>query len=159
MEGFPGDRFRHGFGLCAIAPEHNHAHVVVVHRQAPIVLCLFHFPHVLARLDTTEGQIASVRDKVGREFRRVTSVNPYVGFSRERHASAWLLEPGWRPALPESYWCRTYEMDMTSRVCAARERVNRQRSPRRGHAHAVIPGRIPNVPPRQTGEGIAVRSA
>src|SRR2546422_9714818 len=79
MEGFPGERFRHGFGLCSIAPEHNNARVVVFHWQAPIVLRLFHLPHVLTRFDPTEGQIAGVRDRVCRELLRVTGVNPHRG--------------------------------------------------------------------------------
>jgi len=31
----------------------------------------------------------------------------------DRHAPAWLLEPGWRPVLPGGgHWRRTYDMDI-----------------------------------------------
>ena len=67
MEGFPRQCFRHAFGLRAIAPEHDNACVVIFHRQAPIILRL-------ARFDAAEGQIAGVRDGIGRELLRVTGV-------------------------------------------------------------------------------------
>ncbi len=34
------------------------------------------------------------------------------GVSWERHAPAWLLEPGWSPAFPGWHWHRRYEMDI-----------------------------------------------
>jgi hypothetical protein len=77
MEGFPGDRFCHSFGLRPIAPEHNNTRVVVLHWQAPIVLCLFHLTHVLARFNATEGQIAGVRDGIGGELLWLSGINPH----------------------------------------------------------------------------------
>ena len=37
---------------------------------------------------------------------------PLQGFPWDRHAPAWLQEPGWSPALPGEHWRRTYEMDI-----------------------------------------------
>src|SRR5215510_16161987 len=77
MEGFPDNRFRYGFGLRPIAPEHNNARVMVFHRQAPIVLGLFYLSNVLARLHATERHIARVREGMSLEFFWLTSVNPH----------------------------------------------------------------------------------
>src|SRR5262249_52739851 len=77
MEGFPGKRFRDSFGLRPIAPEHNETRVMVFHRQAPIVLCLFDLSNVLARLHTTERHIARVRKGMSLELLWLTGINPH----------------------------------------------------------------------------------
>src|SRR5262249_48926355 len=77
MEGFPGNRFRYGFGLRPIATEHNDARVMVFHRQAPIVLGLFDLSNVLARLHTAERHILRIRKGMRLELLWLTGVNPH----------------------------------------------------------------------------------
>ena len=104
MEGFPRQCFRHAFGLRAIAPEHDNACVVIFHRQAPIILRLFHLPHVFARFDAAEGQIAGVRDGIGRELLRVTGVTlAGLGTGRGGGMGRRVSDRfgrGWTPAAP-----------------------------------------------------------
>jgi len=77
MEGFPGNRFRYGFGLRPIAPEHNDARVMVFHRQAPIVLGLSYLSNVLARLHAAERHISRMRKGMSLELFWLTGVNPH----------------------------------------------------------------------------------
>jgi hypothetical protein len=50
----------------------------------------------------------------GADFHRMWHGVPHFsGFPWERHAPAWLLEPGWSPAFPGGgHWRRTDEMDI-----------------------------------------------
>ena len=79
MKGFPRQSFGNGPGLRSVAPEHDDTRVVVIHRQAAIILCFLDLAHVLSGFDTTERQTASIRDGAGSRLFRITSVNPDGG--------------------------------------------------------------------------------
>ena len=53
------------------------------------------------------------------------------GFSWERHAPAWLLEPAWSPAFPWGHWRRTYEMAISSRCLSVDAAITGGTKPRR----------------------------
>jgi hypothetical protein len=67
---------RHGLGLSPILSKHDNPRVMVLHRQAPIVLGSFHFTHILARLHAGPRQMAGAREGLRAKLLRVAGAWP-----------------------------------------------------------------------------------
>jgi hypothetical protein len=77
VECFLPNRLCHNLGLRPLVSKQYDPRVMVLHRQAPIVLGRFHFADIFAGLQTTARQIAGSGEGLCRELLRVAGVDEH----------------------------------------------------------------------------------